>query len=219
MRTLADHILGEAVWFPNLVRGVTRNEPALPAQTYEDLKALPASEVVEKLAELSWAIRDAISDAGEGDLQTEVDLGFTTMPLWQATFVAALEGTLHNWDAHARRDEPAKLLSSWAVTLAGGMPGAAPFFAHEDGVSRFPGTYLLDVGDGIGPLTVKIANRAVSITPGEPDTPPDASVNLTADEYVRLLTGRFKLTEGGSIEGDRAKACGLNVVFAGIANG
>src|SRR5581483_2489573 len=51
MRTLAGHIVGEAVWFANLARGVTVHEPALPDEIYEELKTLPPEAVAERIAE------------------------------------------------------------------------------------------------------------------------------------------------------------------------
>src|SRR5438105_6290671 len=45
IRDLAGHVVGEAVWFPALVRGVTHDERPLPNEVYEALKALPTEEL------------------------------------------------------------------------------------------------------------------------------------------------------------------------------
>src|SRR3954447_10073956 len=50
IRKLAGHIAGEAVWYPNLVRGVTRNEEPYPGSLYEEINALPPSEVVARIS-------------------------------------------------------------------------------------------------------------------------------------------------------------------------
>ena len=100
VRTLAGHIVGEAVWFANLTRGVTTGEAALPDALYESLKALPPHDLADRLQEAAEAILTAIVAASSAQLQAEVDLGWTQMPLWQATYVAAEEGVYHGWDLY-----------------------------------------------------------------------------------------------------------------------
>ena len=49
MRDLAGHVVGEAVWFPILVRGVTRGEHPLPNEVHESLKTLPPDELADRM--------------------------------------------------------------------------------------------------------------------------------------------------------------------------
>ena len=99
LRDLAGHAVGEAVWFPNLVRGVTQGEPPLPANHYESLKVVPAAQLADTMEEAARSIPPAIDAATADQLHKTVDVGFTKLPLWRATNLALIESVLHNWDA------------------------------------------------------------------------------------------------------------------------
>lgn len=118
VRDLAGHVVGEAVWFPNLARGVTRGEPPWPNDLYASLKTLPPDELTARLTEAARSIPPAIEEATADQLQQTVDLGFTKMPLWQATYVAVAESVYHNWDARAGREPDATIPTAWALRLA-----------------------------------------------------------------------------------------------------
>jgi len=221
IRDLAGHIVGEAVWFPNLVRGATRGEPAHSMQLYEDLKKLPEEELTDRIDASAAEIEFAIAEATPDDLHKEVDLGFTKMPVWQATSISAFEGVFHNWDARAGREPDTKIPTPWAQQVAYSMVEMAPWFAHRTALAGAQGTYLLQVGVGVGPITVSIQGDDLTVTQGATGTP-DVTLHLDADQYVRLIAGRLKLdSEQGKqvqIDGDRGKLGGLGRVFAGIAN-
>lgn len=223
MRTLAGHIVGEAVWFPNLVRGVTRNEAPLPAHTYEDLKTLPPSELAATLADAATEVEVSVGEASLEQLQEAVDMGFTEMPIWMATYISMLEAVLHNWDARAGRDPNATVPTEWAVALAGMISQLASQIARQKAAGEAPGSYLLQVSDSVGPVTIVAGDGGVSVQPGSSGAA-DTTLYLDADQYVRLITGRFPLASAvGSgrvrLEGNRDRAAALNRIFAGIANG
>ncbi len=220
MWTLAGHVVGEAVWFANLVHGVTRAEPALAGHVYEDLKQLPAAELARRTEEAGRAIQDAVEEATDANLEVPVDLGWTDMPLWMATSVAVIEGAIHNWDARVGRDPSATIPVEWAKRLAPPVTEMVPMVARAQAAQGDPVTFQLDVADGIGPKTIRAAAGQVSIEGGS-TAHPDVTLRLTADQYVRLLTGRFDLSTAGDdavIEGPHDVAQKLNSIFAGIAN-
>jgi len=220
MRDLAGHIVGEAVWFPNLVRGATRSEPLYPAQLYEDLKVLPAGELVDRLMSAAYEVRSAIAEATADQLQQQVDMGFTKMPIWRASHVSANEAVVHNWDVRAGLDPAATIPTPWAQTLALGAIELARLIVSRRGSRQGPGTYLLQVGDGVGPVTVVARNGDVSVDRGNISTP-DVTLHLTADQYIRVLEGRLDLTRAMqsrevAVNGDPARAKALNLIFPGI---
>jgi uncharacterized protein (TIGR03086 family) len=220
VRTLAGHIVGEAVWFPNLTRGVTRHEAPYTNDLYESLKTLPPMELADRLQGAADALPREIEAASPAQLQEEVDLGWTRMPLWQATYVALEEAVYHDWDLHVGRDPSATIPTPWAQTLATGTAGFAQMIAHPDGVASSPGRYLLQVGDGVGPVTVTAENGRLSVAQGTQGTP-DAALMLTADQYVRLVAGRLPLEralEEGTVTatGDQDRLLGLTRIFRGI---
>jgi uncharacterized protein (TIGR03083 family) len=221
IQDLAGHVVGEAVWFPNLVRGVTRGEAPLPTELYDRLKTLPPAELTERMEEAANAIEGSIVEATEEHLRQTVDMGFARMPLWRATFVSALEAVYHNWDARAGREARPTIPTPWAVQLGREVSDYAPLIAHRDKVAGSPGTYLLQVGDGIGPMTVTAQDGGLEVERGAVGRP-DVTLHLTADQCARLVAGRLDLAsdEGRElqIEGDRSRAAGLNRIFAGIAN-
>ncbi len=98
VRDLAGHVVGEAVWFPTLVRGVTRSEAPLPDERYQALKILPAARLADTLEEAARDIPWAVGEAISGQLQQTADVGFTQLPLWRATYLPLAESIYHNWD-------------------------------------------------------------------------------------------------------------------------
>lgn len=222
VRKLAGHIVGEAVWFVNVVRGVTHDEPPLPDAIYTALNSAPTEEIADRLQTAGDQISETIAEASPDDLQQAVDLGWTQMPLWRATFVSAMEAVLHNWDARVGRDVGATIPTPWALQIASLLPEAAPHLVNRAGAEEAVGRYLLQVGDGVGPITVQVADGAVTVERGAAGQP-DVTINLSADQFDRLVAGRLDLgpaVEQGTVraEGDRARAAGLNRVFHGIAN-
>lgn len=222
MRTLADHIAGEAVWFPNLTRNAIRGEDMYPASVYDDMKSWPTDTLIGRLREAAAGFATALDGASVADLDKSVDLGFATQPLWQATYISTMEGVFHGWDTRATLNPDATIPTAWALTLARGIIDVASFVAHRKGIESSTGTYLLQVSDGIGPVTVTARDGQLTVEPGAVGTP-DATLALTADQYVRLIVGRLKLDSGRkrdrvSISGDRERAMGLNRIFGGIAN-
>jgi hypothetical protein len=212
--------VGEAVWFANLVRGVTVGEKQLPYELYEEMKSWPDDRIVETLADAAAGIERAVAEADSSQLEEQVDLGFVRMPVWRATYVSADEAVIHGWDLHVGRDSAARIPVDWAVPMAEQSPVLAPVLAHRDGIAASPGVYLLVVGDGVGPIAVTARNGRVRATRGAAREP-DVAVNLTADQYLRLITGRLPLgtaLERGdvSVEGDNARARGLNRIFSGV---
>lgn len=223
VRTLAGHIAGEAVWFPNLTRGLTRHEAPLPSAYYETLKTLPPGEMAETVQQVAADIMTAITEASPAQLGEEVDLGWITMPLERATYVAAVEAVYHDWDLHVGRDPAAVIPTAWAQTIATGTATFAPQVAHHDGIVAAPGRYLLQVGDGIGPVTITAEHGQLTVEHGANGTP-DVTLHVTADQYVRLVAGRLPLErafEQGTVtaEGDEQRALGLTRIFRGIGGG
>lgn len=222
MRTLAGHIVGEAVWFPNLVRGVTVGEAPLPAHLYEDLKELPPFELADRTEEAAAAIQSSVEEATHDQLELTVNVGWLELPIWKATSISAAEAVLHDWDTRARREERARIPTPWAQALTKFMLDFGAILSHKDGARANPGAYLLQVGDGVGPITISVREGTVTVEEGETISP-DVILYLSADQYVRLLAGRLDLAspEGREVrtDGDRDRAIGLNRIFAGIANG
>ena len=221
MHDLAGHIVGEAIWFPNLVRGVTEGAPPLPNELWDELKQLPGRAIADRMFEASKELVPAVEGATVEQLQQTVDLGFT-LPLWQALGVCMLEAVLHNWDGRAKREPGATIDTNWAQALSGFSVDFAPMLAHREAAQQAAGRYLLDVGDGVGPITVTAAEGEVTVERGRVGTP-DVTVHLTADQYMRLLAGRLPLDPAMdrgeiAVEGDRPRAEGLNRVFAGIGS-
>jgi putative sterol carrier protein len=144
------------------------------------------------------------------------------MPLWQGVYVGMIEAVYHNWDGRARREPNATIPTPWAQALATLSIETAAWLARQNEAQSAQGTYLLEVGDGVGPVTVSASEGTVRTGGGRQGTP-DVTLHLTADQYVRLLAGRLPLRpaiESGevTVEGDRGRAEGLNRIFAGIAN-
>lgn len=107
----------------------------------------------------------------------------------------------------------------WATALAGTAHEAGPLVAHADAPSA-TGTYLLEVGDGVGAVTVQVVDGYVSMY-RHSDEGSDVTLRLTADQYDRLIYGRLPLgpamaSGAVSVEGDRAQAEKLNALFAGV---
>src|SRR5947208_13555125 len=220
IRDLAGHVVGEAVWFPTLVRGVTRGERPLPNAVYEALKTLPAAELADRMEQAAMDIPPAVAGATPAQLQQTVDVGFTTLPLWQATALPMIEAVYHHWDARAGREPEATIPPCRAGPLAVLLVEAAPLIAHQDGAVAAPGRYLFEVGEGVGRMTVAVQDGQVRVERGAPGTP-DVTLQLSADRYVRLLAGRLDLARAldrgeVQLEGERDRALALTRVFAGI---
>jgi len=220
VRDLAGHVVGEAVWFPTLVRGVTQGEAPLPDERYQSLKTLPAARWADTLEQAAHDIPRAVGEATSDQLQQTADVGFTKLPLWRAAYLPLAESIYHNWDLKVGRDATATIPTPWAVRLAGGMTDFAPMVASKEGASAAAGRYLLQVGDGVGPVTVIARDGRVTLESDATGTP-DVTLHLTADQYARIVAGRLDLvrsTEQGdvTVEGDRSRALALNSVFQGI---
>jgi uncharacterized protein (TIGR03083 family) len=222
-RTLAGHIVGEAVWFPNMVKSETAGEPPHPAALYEEMNTWPPERQSARLDEAADELRSTIDESLPEYAQHKVDVGWTKLPLWQASYIVLMEGVYHNWDTRAGREPHATIPTPWAVELAKGIDFSAPLIAHLGAVAGASGRYLLQVADGADPITVVAEGGELTVKKGAHGTP-DVTLYLTADQCVRLVAGRFKLAgpvERGEVrfEGDRALIDGLNRIFGGIANG
>jgi uncharacterized protein (TIGR03083 family) len=220
IRDLARHVVGEAVWFPVLVRGVTRGERPLPDAVYEALKTLPGAELADRMEQAARDIPPAVAEATPAQLRQNVDVGWTTLPLWQATALPVMEAVYHHWDARAGREPEATIPTSWAVALAELLVEFAPLLAHQDGAFAAPGRYLFQVGDGVGAVTISVQDGQVRVERGVPGTP-DVTLHLSADRYARLLAGRLDLARAldrGEVQlaGERGRALALTRIFAGI---
>jgi hypothetical protein len=214
--------VGEAVWFPNLVRGVTHGEPALPPGTYEELKRLAGPALADRMAAAARDLMAAVDGATSAHLEQPVDFGPARLPLWQVLGVCLLEAVVHNWDARVGRDPRATIPAPWALSLAGVLTPFVPMLAHAEALSTAPRRYLLAVGDGVGPITVTAGEDQIQAQSERGGTP-DVTVHLTADQYVRLLTGRLPLglaLDLGEVtfEGERTWAEELNQIFAGVGH-
>lgn len=222
MTVLAGHIVGETVWFPNVVRSVTRGEAPYPDSLWDELRRLPLDEIGARQVAASEELYPAVDEATTEQLQELVDLKWIKLPLWNALYVTLQEAVYHNWDAHAVREAPATIPTPWAQLLATNGTRVAPLIAHQRWVRAYPGTYLLRVGDGVGPVTVTARDGQLIVEEGETGAA-DLTLGLTADQYMRLLAGRLQLQqemERGAVpaQGDREKAVGLRQIFKGIAN-
>lgn len=222
MHDLAGHIVGEAVWFPNLVRGVTMGEQPLPPETWEELKQLSGPAIADRMAEAAGELVPAVEGATTEQLEQTVDFGPARLPLWQVLGVCLLEAVVHDWDARVGRDPGMTIPTPWVRELSSVLTSFVPMLAHGDALSGVQGRYLLQVGDGVGPIMVTADDDGVSAKPGQVGTP-DVAVHLTADQFVRLLTGRLPLgpaLDRGevTVEGSRTRAEDLNRVFAGVGH-
>jgi uncharacterized protein (TIGR03083 family) len=220
IRDLAGHVVGEAAWFPTLVRGVTRGERPLPNAVYEALKTLPAAELADRMEQAAQDIPPAVAEATPAQLQQRVDVGWTSLLLWQATALPVMEAVYHHWDARAGREPEAVIPPSWAVALAELLVEFAPLIAHRDGAVAAPGRYLFQVGDGVGAMTITVQEGQVGVERGAWRTP-DVTLQLSADRYARLLAGRLDLAralDSGEVqlEEERGRALELKRIFAGI---
>jgi uncharacterized protein (TIGR03083 family) len=221
-RTLSGHILGEAVWFPNTLRGVIAGEPAHPAELYEEMKSWSPDRQADRLEKAADEVRSAIDDAIPAHTDDIVDVAWAKVPLWQATYVMLMEGVYHNWDTRAGSDPAATIPTPWAVELAKGVTFSAPLVAHHGAVAAASGRYHIDVADGAEPLTILTRDGALTAERGLHGTP-DVVLYLTADQCVRLVAGRFSLVdavESGRVRvaGDNGRIAEVQAIFGGIAN-
>jgi uncharacterized protein (TIGR03083 family) len=219
MHDLAGHIVGEAIWFPHLVRTVTAGAPPLPNELWGEIKHLPGREMAGRMSVAAQELVPAVDGATPAQLQQPVDLGFT-VPLWQALWICMFEAVLHHWDGRAGREPGATIPTAWAQRLAGSSVEFAPSFARREAARDAAGRYLLDVGDGVGPITVTAMDGAVTVERAQGGNA-DVTMHVTADQYMRLLAGRLPLRSAldkgeVTVDGDRARAENLNRLFAGI---
>jgi uncharacterized protein (TIGR03083 family) len=222
-RFLSGHILGEAVWFANLLKGVTDGEPAHPASLYEEMKAWPPERQSARLDEAADELQAGIDAVSARYAQEIVDLGWTRLPLWRSLYIVLMEGAYHDWDTRAGRDPSTTIPTPWAVELAKGIDFSAPLIGHHDAVVGASSRYLLQMGDSAGPLTVVAEDGKLTAEKGAHGAP-DVTLYLTADQGVRLVAGRFpplSPVERGEVraEGDRGRIEELSRIFSGIANG
>jgi uncharacterized protein (TIGR03083 family) len=222
MQTLVNHALGEAVYFPNLIRNLVRGEEKYPLSLYDEMKTWPRERIIARLREAAGEFPHAYGTANAGQLEQDVDLGWGNVPAWQASHIGAMEGVFHGWDARAVLQPDATIPAPWAVQIDPGLVEVAPIIAHRKALASSAGTYLLQVGDGIGPVTVTVRDGQLSVERGATG-PPDVTVRLTAEQFGRLICGRLKLDstkerDRVTIEGDRDLALNLQRIFAGIAN-
>ncbi len=220
MHDLAGHSVGEAVWFLNLLCGVTHGEASLPDSTWDEFKRLPGRDIADRLMEAGRSLPSAVEEASADQLEQTVDMSFAVMPLWRAVGINMMEAVYHNWDGRFGRAPDATIPTEWAQQLATLVADFAPILARHDADAT--GRYLLRVGDGVGPITITAGDGRVNLQPDESGTP-DVTLRLTADQYVRLLGGRLPLDAASddgpvSIQGSRERAVALNRIFAGIAN-
>jgi uncharacterized protein (TIGR03086 family) len=222
LRTLADHALGEAVYFPNLMRNALRGEEMYLSSLYDEMKTWSRERLVTRLREAAGEFPYALGTAAPGELNREVDLGWARVPIWQATHTGAMEGVFHGWDARAVLQPEATIPTAWAVQIDPGLVDVAHFLAHRKGIDSSSGTFRLQVGDGIGPVTVTVYDGQLSAQRGASGTA-DVTVHLTAEQFGRLICGRLKIgstkqRDQVTVDGDRDRAFDLNRIFAGIAN-
>ncbi len=223
LRFLSGHILGEAVWFPNTLRGVVQGEPPHPASLYEEMKQWAPERQVNRMDDSAEEIRAVIDTALPEHTHDTVDVGWAEVPLWQATYVMLMEGVYHNWDTRGGLDPMSPIPTPWALELAKGVTFSAPLVAHYDAVAGVSGRYHLVVGDGAEPITIVVRQGGLKAEAGLHGTP-DIILRLTVDQCVRLVAGRYPLADAvdrGDVqtEGDRTRIAELKSIFRGIANG
>ena len=221
-RTLSSHILGEAVWFPNTLRGVIAGVPAHPAELYEEMNGWSPDRQADRMDEAADEMRAAIDEAIPGHTDDLVDVAWAKVPLWQATYVMLMEGVYHNWDTRGGSDPAATIPTPWAVELAKGVTFSAPLVAHHGAVAAASGRYYIEVTDGAESLTILAEGGALTADRGLHGAP-DVVLYLTADQCVRLVAGRFSLVDAVQrgqvrITGDGGRVAELQRIFGGIAN-
>ena len=222
-RTLSGHILGEAVWFPRLLLGVTSHQPPYPAELYQGMKRWSPDRQVARLHEAADELRSAIDEAIPAYADEVVDVGWAKVPVWHATYVALMESVYHNWDTRGGRDPESPIVTPWALELASGIHLSAPIVAHHREIAGASGRYLLRVSDGVGPIEIVAEGDSLTVERGE-HGPADVTIYLTAEQCVRLIAGRCPLAGPVKrreirVDGEHALVAGLNRIFGGIANG
>src|SRR5579872_5809282 len=81
-RYLCGHILGEAVWFPNTLRGIVQGEAAHPASLYEEMMEWAPERQARRMDEAAGEIRAVIDVALPDHADDTVDVGWSRVPLW-----------------------------------------------------------------------------------------------------------------------------------------
>jgi hypothetical protein len=174
------------------------------------------------MAQVAGELVPAVARATTEQLEQPVDFSPARLPLWQVLGICLLESVVHNWDGRVCRESRATIPTLWARELAGVLTPFVPMLAHADAVAGAPGRYLLEVGDSVGPVTATAGADGVQAQLGRVGTP-NVTLYLTADQYVRLLTGRLPLgpaLDGGevTVDGERTQAEVLNQIFAGVGH-
>jgi uncharacterized protein (TIGR03083 family) len=224
VRVVANHITGEGVWFPNVIRGALYGETPLPSEIYDEMRSWPVDRLASALEEAGNQLRSTAQDIDASAAELPVDLGWSKLPVWRALYIGMGEAVYHGWDARAGRESDATIPAPWAVQLVRGIDWFGPQIARKKAAAQSPGTYLFWVADGIGPISVVARDGGVTFQLGRATSPADVTLHLTADQYVRLIAGRLKLQDAldrgvVKMEGDRSRALALTRIFHGIANG
>lgn len=189
-RYLSGHIVGEAVWFPNALRGVADGEPPHPESLYEEMFEWAPERQANRMDDAAQEMRAAIDAVLPEHAHDTMDIGWARVPLWQATYVMLMEGVYHNWDTRGGVDPMSPIPTPWALQLARGVTFSAPLVAHRNAVAGATGRYHIEVGDGAEPVTIVAEGGKLTADTGLQGTP-DIVLHLTPDQCVRLVAGRF----------------------------
>jgi uncharacterized protein (TIGR03083 family) len=223
IRQLAIHIAAANQMFSTVVGSIVEGNELPPfgeifSGAMQRLEPLEGGKIGEDIAEKAQQIQSHFAKATESQLQQTVTFPFGDVPVWLISMLTLQEDAVHNWDSKVGRDPEATIRAEWATLLGRALVEGVPRMAG--GAAEAPGTYLLQVGDGIGPVTVN-AKEGQSTSENAAVGQPDVTVDLTADQFVRLLWGRLPLAEpiqAGKIAvvGEAGTAARLNTVFKGI---
>ncbi len=223
IRQLAIHIAAANQMFSTVVGSIVEGKevPAFGdvfSGAMQRLEPLEGGKIGEDIAEKAQQIQSHFARATESQLQQTVAFPFGDVPVWLISMLTLQEDVIHNWDSRIGRNPEATIQSDWATLLGRALVEGVPRMAV--GAAEAPGTYLLQVGDGIGPVTVN-AKEGQPTSENAAVGQPDVTVDLTADQFVRLLWGRLPLAEpikAGKIAivGEPGTAARLNTVFKGI---
>jgi len=227
VRQLAVHVAGGNIRYAGIAHRAldrpseTRTNNGRAGAQPLDLDSLPGDQLVDTLVANAHDFQKMVGRATSDQLQQMAQLPFGSFPLWSVAAIVAIENVIHNWDARVGSESQARIPVSWSVPVARAMLGWAPTLASGDKAGA-EGTYLFEVGDGVGPVTLQVRSDGITITPGRTDDP-DVVLHLTSDQYIRLLWGRLKVhqaVQAGDLrtDGDPSQAAQLNKVFAGIGN-
>ncbi len=222
VRQLANHVGIAGRMFSDVIAPILQGETAPPAmdarqKAREEMEALPNRDLPRALQEPAIRTREVVLGSSNDQLQQMAQFPFGSMPLWAITGVAATEAVVHGWDARLGRDPGAVIPAPWAFQVAQVIFNSLPILTGA-GATECPGVYLLDVGDGVGPVTMKVNDGKVTAEWGARERS-NVTVSLTADHYVRLLWGRLDISHaietGAATADDPGEAAKLNRIFPG----